>query len=1456
MVRKEILIAGILTVAGLAAGYWLLPEEADMARMEVRDYNYKDPQQHYEAQFEGGDHSVDVTQQLVRIHTNTGNIDRAIEVLQIYVQEHPKDIDALKQLGQLYQFGQRYEEYMVILEARAKESNDPAVLTEMSQLYNFFQQSEKQKHTLERLYAIEKGSNEQTVRDLASYYTVDKDFDKVARLMSDLWGQHPDSYTYEDAVVHTNALLELGDDEKAVTLVRQWQDTGRSNEEEIASLIDMLHYQASPKHARMVLKNIPQDTVNASPDLLHTHLLLMVTEGRQDEAYELLSSLYEQDRLPEMLLPDLMYMAAANGNTARFHELREKAGLTRLPENQLADIWTTARRANQRDVMRAISQHVSESGKDDYPLLNVLILIDQRSPARHAAMRAMLERSLDNEALLKLAEATAEAGDRDYTRKFLALLPEYNEMSRTELAALEVIYLRLGDVDTAKKYIAYLRKSGRLDADSEVGLRTAAAIGDGDTLRDWHNTNPTASGTLLNDLFYQASNNGHLQLALQIGEWQTDPTQQYASRRNIADVYTRLGRYQAALALLEQDNPRSEAEVRDRVFLVSKLAPKSPRYRERLKGIARQWFKPSTSRKTKEDIVYSLISVGGTAAAMPYMKSLADQYGGEWTLTYADALMNANRADEAAPYYLKAAKDPNLAPETRMNIAYALAERGYRNEAENMLMTLAEDPVTRRTATEQLAYLWGPRPSEQQVAWLVDSWKNATPEDKPFYGDLLAGKMSPEMQKSYITANPSLRQIPEVDEEYLRLLAQEDRLREDILPMAEYAQNTGNTAYLLRLGDLARDYGAYDDARLAYDNVIAVDPQNKPALIGATLAAAAQSDYAAIDRYFLAYQAQAQTPPQLATADTHEAYFAYAENLRRANRLDEAQPYYAQAVTFVEESRLYDTESLSVAAQSSAWLNDTSKSDQIFDYAFSRYPSNAIIRADKANLLIEQRRYDEARTALQNINSQPVSTPRQLDTALLTSGDTGTTQAPKILDNGHQMLVSTTAETVEPRYWVGGARAHPSVSYVTEGYDSVLLVTNTGYRFEMNEQNSGWMVNAIEDISDAPRSQQAQLTLRKELLAARLDLETGDLSAASDRMDALDDTYHEDPQYLGFAANAAYYSGIWPTAKRLIEEAAMKSPENTDIARLKRSIEREHPDHVRADITLTNRGDNQDITTSLSGESHLYGNWRAGGIVRNHDVETEGELQPNGVIGGRSDNRQSMHVYGVYSDNGDDMWKVHLFANNDTAGVGADYSFVNPVGVTTIGGRYQEPYFEFVEGILDSAVRDRIAVSHVYKPRTDWELSGGVSYNNYSIETADDVMSTVGVDLGVTHAIQQAGPYIGVGYGLNAEYEIDSEQQTTTNGLTYRRLPLRTREIHFGSVTVAHDFSDETYGSVLAGYGWDRFGGSGPAVEGRINHEFYDDWDVGGRAFYGLNASSSQSNDNLSEVNGYVRYRF
>ncbi|MGB1539573.1 MAG: tetratricopeptide repeat protein, partial [Rickettsiales bacterium] len=244
-------------------------------------------------------------------------------------------------------------------------------------------------------------------------------------------------------------------------------------------------------------------------------------------------------------------------------------------------------------------------------------------------------------------------------------------------------------------------------------------------------------------------------------------------------------------------------------------------------------------------------------------------------------------------------------------------------------------------------------------------------------------------------------------------------------------------------------------------------------------------------QYFEQYLARVQnmkTPPR-AARDVHEAYFSYAENLRRQNRLAEAQPYYQQTMNLIRERQLHTPRALSLEAQSAAWAGHPDASDTIFEYAFRRFPDNAVIKADKAALKIEQKHYEEARSLLASLDNAHASDPNQLGVPLVTAEDAGSATPPLVMDNGRQMVVHTAPETITPRYWLAHVRSHPDVSYVTEGYDTVLIVTKAGHTFNVSQPNqTGWLAKTetlpVLDI----RSEPAQLKLRKELLQARMML--------------------------------------------------------------------------------------------------------------------------------------------------------------------------------------------------------------------------------------------------------------------------------------------------------------------------------------------------------------------------------
>jgi hypothetical protein len=1452
MIRKEFIFAGLLVAAGVGGGLWLLPESEDVARMEVRDFNYSDPQQHYETLFNEGDHSTDVVQQLVRIHTNTGDIDRAIVVLEVYVKEHPEDEKALQQLGDLYQFAQRYDDYMVILEARAKENETVIVLQEMAELYNFFQQQEKQKEALGKLYLLENGKNPKTLHDLAMFAAVDEEYERVAKWLDELLALDPAAYTQEDVIRHVNALLEQRKPEEALEITRKWHKLEQSDSASTAKLIDMLHYQGGTAYARQMLDTLPESEIRGNAPLMQAWLLVLVAEGQTAEAYKELVALEKADQLPDMLAPDFIYMAAAQNDMARFSSLNKRWGLARVPEGQLADIWINARRERQKPVLEAIRAHLKQAPAEQYTLMRALVMVYDRSPNRHKALDGLLTEEMGAETVLRLAQANADMGDKAYARKFLARLPNPERMNDSELEALENLYLTLGDTKGAKAFVAALKKSGRIANLDTIGLRTAATVGDAKLIRNWHVNHPEqASDALLEDLFYIAANNNRLALATELAGWQKNASQ--ASRREaIADIYTRQGKYADALALLEQAPAHSERAKKDRVFLLSKLAPKSPQYRAKLNHVVEQWFTSGASRSLKEALVYALIDVGGEAQALPYMRKLADQYGGEWLLTYADNAEKQGQVQQAAIYRIKAAQSPDFDAQTKLGLAYALADKGYSVEAQKLLVVLTKQPETKMAAMQQLVYLWGVRPNTRQLDWLTQHWRAAQGGEKAQFAELLSGRIPPDTIVAFVRGNADLRSIPAVNNDYLQALAAQGLLAEEVAAMAAQAQQSGDVRPLVQLGQLAYDYGDLPQARQAYDAALNTNPADMAALTGATITADAQADYAGVQRYFEQYLVQAQQG-NAAPPNAHEAYFAYAEMLRRNGQLEQAKPYYAQAVEAVKLAPARDARTLSIAAQSSDWQGKRLLSDRLFGHAFEQYPNNGILHADRAALLIEHKQYEAARAELASIDRIEAAAPRELQQPLVTSADTADGRRPELV-NARQLLVRTAPESAAPRYWLDATRAHSAVEYVTEGYDTVLVVTKPGHTLQILDSGSGWAAEALPAQGFDLRSERAQLKLRRQLLEARMELEEGNVHGATTRVAALEKDYGSDPQYRGFAANTYFYAENWPVAKQEVAKAQAMAPNNADVARLARDIDREHADRVRADVTLVNRGDNTEVVTALSGEKQVSDKWRAGAVMRNHNVDVDNRLQPDGTIRGQSADRQSGEIYGIFAHNQTNYSTLRVFANNDTLGLGADHTNINPLGITTFSGRWHEPYFTFVEGIYDDAVRDRLAVYHQVK-RSPWDFGLGASLNNYSIDSADDVFTSFGLEGNLVYALRQAAPYVGLGYSIDAEYKMDDELQRTSTGTTYRRFPLRTREIHFASVTLAEDFGPRTFGSLLAGYGWDRYGGDGPSVEGRIQHNIYQQWDVGARAFYGLDARSSDSED-LSLLNAYIQYRF
>ena len=118
-------------------------------------------------------------------------------------------------------------------------------------------------------------------------------------------------------------------------------------------------------------------------------------------------------------------------------------------------------------------------------------------------------------------------------------------------------------------------------------------------------------------------------------------------------------------------------------------------------------------------IVEALARLGAEAQALPALARLAETRGGSWAFAYADALRKAGRRDDLVAFLEAWSRRPGVSASERRDVAFALLDAGAREPAERTFRTLAAALPPDAPETQQLLFLWGPRPAPDALAWLA-----------------------------------------------------------------------------------------------------------------------------------------------------------------------------------------------------------------------------------------------------------------------------------------------------------------------------------------------------------------------------------------------------------------------------------------------------------------------------------------------------------------------------------------------------------------------------------------------------------------------------------------------------------------------------------------------------------------------------------------------------------------
>ncbi len=1463
--RKVYPVILLLVLIGVAASYYLMPNDKEVSLIvfkEQIDSRYAEVEANFRKRLDAGEVNVNVVTPLVKLYLEHGSVDKAIMVMEKFVAKEPLNIEARKQLGTLYQYAQRPDDYLRNLEELNKMLNNRETMKTLADIYSFNGQHEKQAAVLRDLIKNNEALEPQQVLDLANMLAADKKYDEAIKTLQTFKTSKVKGMTFDIEELLVSLLMDKGETEAAFKEASSWS-LGREKSKEInvqnARLVSILHFKGSPKYAQKMLDGLG-DVVVKDKDLLHEQVLLFLAFGQDDKAYDILSRLYDQNAFPNELIDNFLVLAIKRGDEARVAQLTNKITPANVDEMQAISLIELAH-TNKRPALLEIVR--SRLGAGEYRAAHPLFAIVLDLAIKAKDVDASIDKFVNGEKVTELQQLTIArncvyASKPACADRFLNIFINDKKLTDQKVAAAANLYLEM------KRYqdgLVFVEKNRATNNSQEVELawvRLAAANGKTVDVNTWFKKNPdSVSSNLLTDVYFLAFENKHYAMAADAAQMLVDRKESEHATTYLAHALIRLGKFDQALALMQKNGEMSDEDADAYMGALVEMAKKDKAYRKEMGAFAeKRLASPSVSENQKMSLVYALIDAGRLDVAMPHVRQYALHRGGKWVYLYAENLDRQGLHDQAREFWLQVANQKGVALKEKRAIAFHLLEKGYRDDAQTLFMQMAERGAADGEDVQQLLYIWGPRPTQDQLAWIYGKATTSQGAVRDQWLAYVRDFASSEGIVNLVGDHPEAKQDIGILQQYmqaLHVLGHDDYME---TLRGEISDAPYTVEHLRSFARFTRDHNMDAQSLAAYRRVIELTPDDAEAHREIGEMAFNVADYSTAKKHLTIYF-KGKPKDLMGSPEMYNAYYDYAEILRREDREESAKQYYRLAISSVESASKPTADMLSKKWQSLAFVGSAKESKDGFAALVKQHPEDALTRADYISTLVETKDYDHARAMLATpVNYAPVAGE---GVPLRLAASRGYTAYRVIADRREILLAFDPAHKPKQPLTELEAKKYPWIGFVTEGFDRTLVTVTDDYVIEAVRGSDGSLTIVPQpDTSKGSSAAASQMRLRYELLKARVELEDGKPLKAVKNLNAIYGDYKDDAQYLGFLANAENYSGRWARALRLLREAQAMSPENEDIDVLKRDIERLHAQHIKLDHEWRKLGGNSEHISTLTGFATVSDGWDVGAELKNDHFSSQTIQRADGRLGEFKGNRQTGEVFvRRFRENGQ-TYKGSLFGANKTIGAGVYASFVNALGTTGGSLEYRRPYMDYLESVVDYANRDRVAIDHEVRLNSKLLITAEVGLNRYNTDLKNDVARTTSVGATASYELLDKNK-LSIVYGFDGEYESNHKDGVDVDGDPFRMTPVKTREVHSLALAGRLDLhrSQEnqlTYLEWLAGYALDRFGGRGPVVEGRVTHEINEELEAQLRAAYGL--GSGNTDQNVSSVGAYMMYRY
>ena len=405
------------------------------------------------------------------------------------------------------------------------------------------------------------------------------------------------------------------------------------------------------------------------------------------------------------------------------------------------------------------------------------------------------------------------------------------------------------------------------------------------------------------------------------------------------------------------------------------------------------------------------------------------------------------------------------------------------------------------------------------------------------------------------------------------------------------------------------------------------------------------------------------------------------------------------------------------------------------------------------------------------------------------------------------------------------------IAYATPGYDSLLIRTRRKAAFGVTRNDEGFVlrISWAADPGDVARDNLQRLrllTMTGETTRARAIL--NDLRRLKTDANTLD---RAEAELLVAERDRR-------AALRKYEELESANPGDLGLRRSASSLRRDLSDYVETEV-LRQSVEDGDVQTrvALRGRADIGPASSMSAEISTVHLDDDIALRSDGTIiaydGAKTKLRASYDV----DSGGGVAWSAILYAGAPGMGAGGEIGWRRASHELVLRASYNEPFFSFVESIVNDGVRHQVEASLLLRGARHWSAGATAAYNRYDLNNVDSAATTLAID-GFARYETPLDDRVTLifSYALDAEYVGSVAVRTDALSAAFQPLPLSDREVHSLGVGLYAEWERGFSADAIVGYSYDRYAEGGAFARANLNYDVSDRW----RAF--ANASYAQVN--------------